>query len=321
MKAILFRRYGGPEVLEPVDLPDPVPGPGEVLIDIEAASVIPGDWKLRAGHLQKIFHPSLPKVPGRDGAGTIAALGAGVAMFRPGDAVCFAAAHEEQGCYAERIVRAAAGIVALPRGLSFAAGAALIHAGVCAWIILVETAAVRAGMRVLVHAGAGAIGGMAVQLARHLGAEVFATCRASNADYVQSLGAHHALAYDRGDFADGLADVDVVVDLIGGDVHRRSYPVLRRGGTMVCLIAAPIEDLSARYGVTTRFARIHDEPHALQAVADLAAQGALRPQVSALLPLAAAADAHRRLERGDNSRGRIVLDINGRARATGAARG
>jgi NADPH:quinone reductase-like Zn-dependent oxidoreductase len=200
-------------------------------------------------------------------------------------------------------------IAALPANLSFLEGAALAHAGVCAWISLVEKGAVAPGMKVLIHGGGGAIGSLAIQIAKHRGAAVAATTRSGNADYVAGLGADTVVAYDRDDFAARLRNYDLVLDLVGGDVHRRSYRVLKPGGTLVYLIADPIEDLSSEYGVTLKRADIHDRIETLEAVLALAAEGALRPQVGKIFPLAAAADAHRLVESGAHTRGRVVLQI------------
>ena len=309
MQAIRYHQYGGPEVLQLDEIAEPEPGPRQVRVDLRAASVIPGDWKVRAGHLQSHFTISFPKIPGRDGAGLVSKIGAGVDYVAVGAPVCTVAQHVEPGTYAQAIIRDHESIVALPDNLDFEQGAALMHAGVCAWICLAETAQLRPGMRILVHGGAGAIGGLAIQLARHLGAHVAATCRAVNADYVQGLGADEVVAYDREDFARVLNGFDAVLDLIGGDVHARSYPVLKQGGQMVCLIAAPFEDRGEEFGVRVTTPRIHDRRHALEAVANLAAQGVLRPQICDRLPLADATEAHRRMEAGLVTRGRIVLQI------------
>lgn len=312
MKAIIYDTFGGPEVLSFRETPDPVPGPGEVLVDLHAASVIPADWKLRAGHLQSLFSVTFPKIPGRDGCGVVSAVGAGVDYAAAGDRVCVVAQHSEPGTHAQRIVCDSESIVAMPANMGFAEGAALMHAGICAWICLVEKAGLTFGQRVLIHGGAGAIGGLGVQLARHLGAEVVATCRAANRDYVIELGAHEAIAYDKSDFAAGAAQgYDVVFDLIGGEVHRRSYEVLKPGGHMVCLRALPIEDLSAHHGVTVSVPMIHDSREALEATVALAAQGVFRPQIAARLPLDQGAEAQRMLEAGQVSRGRIVLEMPG----------
>jgi NADPH:quinone reductase-like Zn-dependent oxidoreductase len=299
---------------------DRLPGPDEVQIDIEAASVIPGDWKLRAGHLQKMFDVALPKIPGRDGAGIVAAVGGRVAYARPGDAVCFATQHVEAGSYAESVIRDARSIVPMPPGLSFAEGAALMHAGSCAWIALNEAVKLEHGQRLLVIGAAGAIGAMAVQLGRHMGATVAGICSERNADYVMGLGAEAVFAYDKRE-APPAGSFDVALDLVGGDAHGVACTALRPGGALAWLIAAPFRDRGAEFGVRTVQARIHDEPQVLRAVTDLARQGAWRPQVSRILPLAEAAEAHRLLEAGQNSRGRIVLDIRGRAAAKPAARG
>ena len=309
MKAVQFERFGPPEVLAMAERPLPVPGPGEVLIEIAAASVTPGDSKLRAGLLQTIFPVSLPCIPGRDGAGRVVALGAGVDYVTVGDRVCFVAERTVQGSYATHIVRDADSMVGMPDKLSFREGAALMHAATCAWMALAETGKAQAGQRLLVHGGSGAIGGMAIQLGRHLGAWVAATCHSRNRDYVLGLGAHEAFAYDRDEGWDRLSEIDLVLDLVGGSLHERSYPVLRPGGILVWLIASPFRDLSKQYGVRTVQARIVDRPEVNAAVMALAGQGALRAQVSLVLPLAQAAEAHRLIEAGQNSRGRIVLEL------------
>ena len=308
MKAIRFDRFGGPEELKPVDLPDPEPGPDELLIEVHAVSVVPGDWKLRRGHLTGIFPVRPPKVPGRDGAGIVRAMGAGVAGFAVGDRVCFTCQHVDQGSYAQLAARPAADVVPAPEGLGFVECAAIMHAGVCAWIAAVETAGVKAGDKVLVHAAAGAIGGMAVQLCKHLGAEVAGTCSERNRDHVAALGCDRIVPYDKVDFETAVSDQDVVIDLVGGTVHNRSYGVLRPGGILVWLIAEPFEDLSAGLDIEVRQAMILDNPAILNAVVDLANSGHLRPLVSRVLPLDRAAEAHRILEAGENTRGRLVLD-------------
>ena len=308
MKAIRFDRFGGPEELKLVDLPDPEPGPDELLIEVHAVSVVPGDWKLRRGHLTGIFPVRPPKVPGRDGAGIVRAMGAGVAGFAVGDRVCFTCQHVDQGSYAQFAARPAADVVPAPEGLGFVECAAIMHAGVCAWIAAVETAGVKAGDKVLVHAAAGAIGGMAVQLCKHLGAEVAGTCSERNRDHVAALGCDRIVPYDKVDFETAVSDQDVVIDLVGGTVHNRSYGVLRPGGILVWLIAESFEDLSAGLDIEVRQAMILDNPAILNAVVDLAKSGHLRPLVSRVLPLDRAAEAHRILEAGENTRGRLVLD-------------
>lgn len=309
MKAIQYSRYGGPDVLDLVDLPDPVPAPDEALIAVRCASVIPGDWKVRAGHLQDLFPLDLPTIPGRDGAGVVVAIGADCDWATVGDELCFVTEHVEPGSCAQLVARPRHMTVPKPPGTGFAQASAMIHAGVCAWIGLIETAGIEAGQNVLIHAGAGAIGGMAVQIARHIGCHVTATCSAANADYVHGLGADRVVAYDGEDFSQTVAEQDVVFDLVGGDVHERSCGVLKTGGIIVWLIAAPFEDVSNEYGVVCRQAMVHDRRETLEQVADAVASGILVPQVSRTMPMTEVAEAHRILERGGNSRGRIILEI------------
>lgn len=309
MRAIRYDSYGDPSVLKMVEIADPRPGPGEVLVGLKAASVIPADWKVRSGMLRDMLPVTLPKIPGRDGAGIVLELGDGVDYASVGDAVCVVAQHAEDGTYAEKIVRDQDSIVAMPETLEFGEAASLMHAGICAWICLVETADMKAGARILVHAGAGAIGGLAIQLAHHLGCHVTTTCRAANADYVTAMGADDVIAYDQQDFTAIAKPFDIVLDLMGGEVHRRSYDVLKRGGHMVCLRAAPFEDQSERYDVQVSVPHIHDRKYAIEAVTKLARDGVFRPQVARRLPLAQASEAHRMMEAGKVSRGRIVLDI------------
>jgi NADPH:quinone reductase-like Zn-dependent oxidoreductase len=309
MKAIQYARYGGPEVLALVDLPDPALPDDGVLIEVHAAGVAPGDCKVRQGVLTQYFPVKLPKVPGRDGAGVVVAAGPEAKYARVGDRVCFVAQHVEQGGAAEKIARRKGEIAPLPPNLSYLEGAALCHAGMCAWIGIAEVGAVKPGMKVLVHGGGGAIGSLSIQIAKYLGAEVAATTRGANADYVAGLGADHVIAYDRADFAERLSGYDVVYDLVGGDTHRRSYPVLKKGGALVWLIAEPFEDRSAEYGVSLKQAKIHDRIEALEQVLALAGKGVVKPQVGKVFPLAAAADAHRMVESGAHTRGRVVLQV------------
>lgn len=308
MKAIQYSRYGTPDVLDLVTHDDPVPGPGEVRIRLDAAAFSPIDAKLRSGALQAHFSLTFPKIPGRDGTGVIDEIGAEVEGFSIGDRVCVAADPTRSGTYAEAVVCASQRVVKRPDNLSIAQAAALLQPGVSAWIAMVRTAVLSAGMRVLIHGGSGAVGSQMIQLARHLGLDVTTTCRAVNVDYVLGLGAHRAIAYDKDDFGT-LRQFDAVFDVIGGDTHARSYPVLKPGGQLIYLTALPFRNDADLYGVTVTRAMISDTPEALEAVVQLAADGVLIPGVIDTLPLAFAAEAHRRYEAGGVSRGRIVLTM------------
>ena len=309
MKALLYEAYGGPDVLRLRELQDPSPGPGDVLIRVRAASVGPGDCKLRAGLLQRHFSISFPKIPGRYGAGEAMALGADVDDIRIGDRVVFAAAHDENGSCAEMIVRPRGKIAPAPLNVTWSEAAAVIHEGVCA-VSALGSASVDSGNRVLVHGAAGAVGGACVQLARHLGAVVTATCREGDRDYVHALGAQFVIPFDREDLSRTVADQDVVIDTQGGEVHERSYRVLKRGGRLVYLNAAPIEDRGAGHGVIVMNAIIEDSHAALSRVCRLVETGVLKPRVAMALPLSECALAHRLVENGAVKRGRMILTMD-----------
>lgn len=310
MKAVHFSEYGGPEVLRYGELPDPELAPDRVLIAVHAAAVAPGDALVRAGRLKHLFPQTFPAIPGRDGSGVVVESGRAADFARAGEEVVFKAGHVEPGSHAELIARPRAMVAPKPAALGHVEAAAGIHAGTCAWIALVREAGLEAGMKVLIQGGAGAIGGLAIQLARHLGAApIAATCRRVNCGYVRSLGADIAIAYDEEDFRDRIDGCDVVLDLVGGEVHDRSYEVIRPGGILTWLIAEPFAARSASTEVVERQAVIDDDPAALEAVVGLIAASVLKPQVSEAMPLAAAARAHRLIEAGAVSRGRIVLQV------------
>lgn len=307
MRTAAYYRHGSPDEIAIETRPLPSPGPGQVLVKLEASGVAPLDWKLRAGLLRAFFTLNFPKTPGRDGAGTVLACGADVPGLAPGDRVAvMAPPTAPEGTHAEAIVIDAAMTVPLPDGLDMVQAAAIVNAGLSAWIAVVRTAEVQAGQHVLIQGGSGAVGGLMVQLAAARGAVVSATCRSANADYVRALGAARAIAYDA-PFPGDLPPQDIVFDLMGGAVHDACYPMLKPGGHLVWLTAAPITDRSAEFGVRVTRAMISDDADVVAEVLALAAQGVLTPQIAGKLPLDMAAEAQRRLAAGEVTRGRLLL--------------
>jgi NADPH:quinone reductase-like Zn-dependent oxidoreductase len=309
--AVQFAHYGPADVLAANRISAPSPATGEVLIDVYAASVNPIDWKVRSGMLKGVLPVTLPMTTGRDGAGIIREVGEGVDPALIGRRVCFLASRGV-GAWAEQIVLPAPLAVPIPDTLSFTDAAALPLAGLSAWAALATTATVGAGMRVLIHAAAGGVGTLAVQIARARGAQVFATCSARNVDFVRALGADEAIAYDREKFEDRVSGLDIVFDTMGGDVHRRSYAVLRNGGALVCLSAEPYQDRGAEFGVTVKMAQVLPDANALAALIDMVRHGQLKPVVEHVLPFSDFATAQRLSEQG-HARGKTVLEIRPRA--------
>ena len=305
--AVQYDAYGGPVVLRLRDIEPPALGPGHLVVEVKAASLNPIDWKVRSGMLQQLFPMTFPATTGRDGAGTVIAAAPDVDPSWIGAKVCFMAPRGV-GTWAQQIALPAAMLVRMSANLTFEQAAALPLAGVSAWIGLVDTAKVGAGMRVLIHAAAGGVGHLAVQIARDQRAEVIATCSAANVDFVRGLGASEVIAYDQAAFDERLRDIDIVFDVVGGEVHARSYKVLRRGGIMACLAAGPYKDEGAAHGVEVRMARVLPDPKALSAVVALAGAGRLKPHIDHVLPLADFAKAQT-LSQGGHARGKTVLTL------------
>src|SRR5262249_908724 len=252
--------------------------------EVRAASMNPVDWKVRSGMLQKFFPVTFPAITGRDGAGEVIAAATDADASLVGKRVCFLA-QRGAGTWSQKIALRASLAVPIPSSMSYEQAASLPLAGVSAWVGLVQTADVRPGMRVLIHAAAGGVGSIAVQIACLRGATVIATCSQANVDFVRALGAQEVYAYDRIAFAEHVGDVEVVFDVMGGDVHRRSYPVLKRGGVIVALAAAPFEDQSAHFGVKVATPQVLSDPAALAEIVGLVAAGQLKPCVEHVLPL------------------------------------
>ena len=306
MKAAFFRRYGPPEVLEYGELPDPVPGPGEVLVDIHAASVNAADWKQRAGQ-----YPSkvqMPHIPGRDFSGVVAAAGEGAGDFRPGEAVFGVCEVPAESAYAEKIALRQAIVARKPGRFSHVECAAAGLAALTALVSIEDTLRLAAGETVLIHGGAGGVAGFAIQLARHVGARVVTTASAGNHDYVRGLGADTVIDYRAQDFTRVVSGCDAVFDTVGGDVTARSFAVLRPGGRLASIAGGAQAPASPRADVASLRPNVGRERRHLDRIVVLMESGALRlPEIS-LFPLSQAAAAHR-VSEARHLRGKLVLQV------------
>ncbi|MER5496904.1 NADP-dependent oxidoreductase [Streptomyces sp. NPDC002561] len=309
MRAIGQDIHGTPEVLKEVVLPRPVPGPGQILVAVRAAGMNPTDWKHRAAGL---FLNRLPLVLGWDVSGVVEAVGFGVTLFEPGDEVFGMLPYPHGvGSHAEYVTGPARAFARKPAGVDHVRAAALPLAALTAHQALVDTAAVRAGQRVLVHAAAGGVGHLAVQIAKSRGAYVIGTASAPKHDFVRSLGADEVVDYRTIDFRDAVRDVDVVLDPLSGDTRVRSLDVLRPGGVLVSLLPGTDPDEAARAaarGIRVKTLLVEADHAGMNAVADLVAAGSLHAHVEAVFPLADAARAHALGETGRTT-GKIVLTV------------
>jgi NADPH:quinone reductase-like Zn-dependent oxidoreductase len=307
MKAVLLIGHGGPEMLRYGEAPDPVAGPGEVLVEVHAASVNAADYKVRLGE----SGPSSLKFPhilGRDFSGVVAARGAGVSDLEIGDEVFGVTDQGVEGCYAEKLAIKAAIVAKKPARLGHAEAAAMALTSLTALWAVEDTAQLKSGETILIHGGAGGVGGFAVQLAKHLGATVPTTASANNRDYVLGLGADRAIDYNAEDFAETAGAVDVVFDTVGGAVQVRSYDVLKPGGRLVWIAAAPPGFEPSRRDVRVLRPNVARDRAHLERMKALYAVGAVWPPAINGYKLADAAAAHR-ISEGRHLRGKLVLEI------------
>ncbi|MFJ9931964.1 NADP-dependent oxidoreductase [Streptomyces virginiae] len=306
MRAIVVKEWGGPENLVEREIERPEPSLGEVLVRVHAAGVNPVDWKTRASGALIAWGET--PIVGWDVSGTVEAVGPGVTLYAPGDEV-YGMPHfpRQAGGYAEYVVAPARHFARKPASLDHVQAAALPLAALTAWQALVDTAGVTAGQRVLVHAAAGGVGHLAVQIAKARGAYVIGTASAAKHDVLRGLGADELIDYRSVDFAEAVADVDVVLDALGGETAERSLKVLRPGGHLVSL-PGPDSVPAGADGVNASWVLVDPDLKGLEAIAELADKGLLKPLVETVLPLAEAARAHEIGEQGRTT-GKIVLTV------------
>jgi NADPH:quinone reductase-like Zn-dependent oxidoreductase len=310
MTAIAATAWGDPDVLQPVTVPRPQPGPTEILVAVHAAGVNPTDWKARrTGGFDQWGDPP---ILGYDTSGVVEAVGIGVTLFAPGDEVFGMPRFPEQaGGYAEYVTGPAHHFALKPASLTHVEAAALPLVGLTAWQALTEAAALQSGQRVLVHAAAGGVGHVAVQIAKALGAHVTGTASAEKHDFVRALGADAMIDYRTTDFADALDGLDVVIETVGGENGLRSLATLRRGGTLVWLPGGLDPAVAARareLGILAGFTLVEPDRAGMLELVGLVDAGRLRVQVDTVLALAEAAEAHRRGET-NRTTGKLVLRV------------
>lgn len=306
-RAFRIHSYGGPEVmtLDPIEMSRP--GPNQCLIQIQAVGVNPLDWKLREGILSQIIPLEFPAILGSEFAGTVIEVGKDVSRFAPGDRV-MALRGSNGGSFADTITVDEAVLSAVPQGLSDIQAAALPVAALTGWKVLRATGELRPGMTVLVHGTAGGVGGFVVQFAKEAGAKVVATASAANRDYVLGLGADSVIDYHAQRFEDVVCNVDLVIDIVGGETLDRSWAVVANGGAIVS-IADPI-------GIRTRVpegARAYwhstePDPRLLEQLAETVVDGRIR---STIADVFAKTDLPNAIEhiRSSHGPGKIIVDF------------
>jgi NADPH:quinone reductase-like Zn-dependent oxidoreductase len=284
MRAIRAHAFGGPEVLEMDDVPRPSPGDGEVLVRVIAASVNPIDWKLREGQYPTL---AVPFITGGDFSGTIEATGPGVSAFRVGDEV-FGGVPGSTGSHAEFVVVPAGAIAPKPRSLDHIQAASVPLTAMTAWQGLFDHGKLAAGEHVLILGASGGVGSLAVQFARNAKARVSATASTENVAHVRELGADQVIDYRKHRLQDVVSGVDLCLDLVGGDLRRSAFDVVRRGGRLVTTVMPPPdEDLARARGISALHFRQQFRGDDLREIARQIDAGAVRVRVARVLPSSA----------------------------------
>jgi NADPH:quinone reductase-like Zn-dependent oxidoreductase len=308
MKAIRIHNYGGPEVLKYEDAPRPEPQADEVLIRVHAAGVNPIDWKVREGHMKDFWPHKFPLILGWDLSGVVEELGRGVSRFKIGDEVYSVPDSTRNGAYADYIVVRESELALKPNSLHHIRAAALPLAAVTAWQALFDAGQLVSGQRMLIHGGSGGVGHVAVQLAKWKGAYVFATASTKNQELLRELGVDEPIDYTKQKFEDVARDVDLVLDLIGGETQERSWSVLKKGGVLLSLVQPPSVEKAKALGVRAAFVAGHPSGSQLAEIAKLIDSGELKLTIDRILPLSEVHRAHQLSQTG-HARGKIVLRV------------
>jgi len=315
MRAYQIESFGGIDAIQEKDIPQPVPQAGEVLVKIHSTAVNPVDFKIAEGHLQELLPHQLPITLGWDVAGTIAAVGAGAEKFKVGDEI-FAYGRKDfvrDGSFAEYIALAATSVAAKPQNIDFNEAAAIPLTGLTAWQALYEFAGLQAGQTVLIHAGAGGVGSLAIQFAKNSGATVLTTASYKNLNYVKELGADICIDYQEEDFVSVVkknfpSGVDVVFDCAGGDTLTRSFAAVKTGGALVSIVGPPDEAAAKHHQIKAGFIFVRPEGSQLAEIGQLISRGRVQMPFIQLMNLGDVKEALR-LSKSGRTRGKIVLRV------------
>jgi NADPH:quinone reductase-like Zn-dependent oxidoreductase len=308
MQAARVHAFGGPDAIRLETVPRPVPVEGEILVKVKAAGVGPWDGWIRSG--KSVIEPPLPLTPGSDLAGIVAAIGPNTEGFEIGEPVYGVTNARFTGAYAEYAVAEAGMIAGKPESLSFVEAASVPVIAVTAWQALFEQARVGAGQTVLIHGAAGNVGAYAVQMAKLADATVIATAGAKDIAYVAELGADRVIDYRAEQFYASLHDLDVVIDLVGGETQARSFAVLKPGGSLISAVSKPDEGLAAQHNVQARFFLVDVTTMELTRIAEMIDAGELKIRLGLVMSLTDVRRVHRIVDGEEPApRGKIVLNV------------
>ncbi len=306
MRAAVITEYGNaPEVVD-VERPD-LPA-DSVMVEVHAASINPIDWIVMAGYVQQMLPYEMPWIVGYDVSGVVTEVGTDVTAFAVGDEVFARADGMQAGTMAEFAAIKASDLAIKPEDLSHAEAAGVPLVGLTAWQALFDHGGLQEGQRVLVHAGSGGVGTLAIQIAKHAGAWVATTASARNEDLVRDLGADQFVDYANERFEDVIEPVDLVIDMLGDDTLARSFDVVKPGGTVVSIKGDAPEGLAAERGVTFHNFFMQPDGEQLTDLADLIRKDVVRPVLDRTFPLDDVADAYAYAQSG-NGAGKVAITV------------
>ena len=308
MDAVRIHSYGNSDVLKMENISVPSIADDEVLIKIYATSVNPVDWKVREGYLQGMNLHKLPMTLGWDVSGVVEETGSKVKKFKIDDEVYSRPPLERDGSYAEYIAVKENEIAFKPKSITHEQAASIPLAGITAWEVLVNTAHIKKGQKVLIHAASGGVGTLAVQLAKANGCYVIGTTSTANVDFVKKLGADEVIDYKNQDFSTILKDIDVVFDTLGGEIQEKSWKVLKEDGILVSIAGQPNPESAKKYNARYGFVFIKPDAVVLAELAKLIDAGKIKPVVGNVFPLADIKKAHD-LSQSGRAKGKIVIKV------------
>ena len=308
MKAIRIHEYGSSKVLRYENAPMPACAADEVLIRVIGSSVNPVDWKIREGHLQSFQKYAMPFIPGWDVSGVVHAVGAAAERFAVGDAVFSRPSIARDGTYAEFVAVRETEVAKKPRTVSHIEAGVLPLAGITAWEALVTIGQISSGQRVLIHAAAGGVGSLAVQIAKSFGAHVIATASGKHRSLLESLGVNEFIDYKTQRLANAASNVDLVLDTMGGETQEASWQVMVPGGMLVSIASDPAAGAARHPGMRGTFLFIQPNAPVLDQLAAMVDSGTLRPVICAEFALKDIARAHALSETG-HAVGKIAIYV------------
>lgn len=308
MKAVRIHDYGTSDVLTIEDIPIPEIKEDDVLIKIFATSVNPVDWKVREGLVRWRNLHQLPLTLGWDVSGVVDKIGSKAHKFKIGDEVYSRPSIDRNGSYAEYIAVRETEVALKPKTITHEEAASIPLVGLTVWESLVTTANIQAGQKVLIHAAAGGVGSMAVQIARIYGCYVIGTASEGNIDFVKNLGAHEVIDYRNQDFTQLIKDVDVVLDTVGGTTQENSWKVLREGGMLMSIINKPSDEIANQYKARSGYIFVQSNGRILETLAHLIDTGKLKPVVGSVFSLDEIKQAQE-LSQSKRAKGKIVIKV------------